>query len=133
MGRGTNLCPPELNFFNQAPAEPDPSSGEEEEEEKPKKKKQQPLPSKPLPESVKALKKKYTEQRIARTVITQKMDKMEKAKKAIDKVNLRDHRTKKETSANKPTISNISVRPTRSQLSLRRGLRSSRASRTSTM
>ena len=117
------MCPPELNFFNQAPAEPDPSSGEEEEEEKPKKKKQQPLPSKPLPESVKALKKKYTEQRIARTVITQKVDKMEKAKKAIDKVNLRDHRTKKETSANKPTTSNISIRPTRSHLSLRRGLR----------
>merc|ERR1712072_1585391 len=61
--RGTNLCPPELDFFNQAPAEPEHSSGEEEavEEEEvvkpqPSKKKVKPqptLPSKPLPESVK--------------------------------------------------------------------------------
>merc|ERR1711899_3206 len=64
--RGTNLCPPELDFFNQAPAEPEHSSGEEEEDEEvasavkpqPKKKVSQKAnttlaSTKPLPESVK--------------------------------------------------------------------------------
>ena len=131
MLSGTSLCPPELDFFNQAPPEQNTSSGEDIEDEviKPTKKKK-PLPSsKPLPESVKALKKKYTEQRIARTVISQKMEKMEKMNKMA---NANSKKALQGKAATVKTVKKSNV-PSSSKsnltTSLRRGLRSSRVSR----
>ena len=128
MISGTSLCPPELDFFNQAPPEQNTSSGDEIEDEviKPTKKKK-PLPSsKPLPESVKALKKKYTEQRIARTVISQKMEKMNKMANVNSKKALQGKtasvKTVKKSSVSSSSKPNLTT-------SLRRGLRSSRVSR----
>ena len=103
--RGTNLCPPEFDVFNRAtvPTESNDnqSSGDEDSIEDPKErgalsKKEQATPVKKkkisqtassqsqkanLPESVKALKKKYTEQRIVRTAISQKLDSKQRESK----------------------------------------------------
>ena len=101
--RGTNLCPPEFDVFNRAtvPTESNDnqSSGDEDSIEDPKergalsKKEATPVKKKKisqtasqsqkanLPESVKALKKKYTEQRIVRTAISQKLDSKQRESK----------------------------------------------------
>ena len=137
------MCPPELDFFNQAPAEPEHSSGEEEEDEEvasavkpqPKKKVSQKAnttlaSTKPLPESVKALKKKYTEQRIARTVITQKMDKVKKAATALDKANRdKSNRANNSSTTKKDTITKPA--PPGPAGGIRRGLRSTDRARSS--
>lgn len=101
--RGTNLCPPEFDVFNRAtvPTESNDnqSSGDEDSIDDPKergalsKKEATPVKKKKisqtasqsqkanLPESVKALKKKYTEQRIVRTAISQKLDSKQRESK----------------------------------------------------
>ena len=68
--RGTSLCPPEFDVFNKVTIPPSkPSSADEDSDGQPEKKPQPPkrkatVPQKALPESLKALKKKYTEQRL---------------------------------------------------------------------
>ena len=65
---GTSLCPPEFDVFNKVtlPTTKNSSADEDSEpEKKPKRRKIIKPPQKPLPESLKALKKKYTEQRLA--------------------------------------------------------------------
>lgn len=68
--RGTSLCPPEFDVFNKVSIPPSkPSSADEDSDAQPEKKPQPPkrkatVPQKALPESLKALKKKYTEQRL---------------------------------------------------------------------
>jgi hypothetical protein len=101
--RGTNLCPPEFDVFNRAtvPTESNDnqSSGDEDSIEDSKergalsKKEATPVKKKKisqtasqsqkanLPESLKALKKKYTEQRLVRTAISQKLDSKQRESK----------------------------------------------------
>ena len=147
--RGTNLCPPEFDVFNRASIPPARSSDDESNEgssnnEKPPPRRRKSIVSqsaKVLPESVKALKKKYTEQRIVRKVISQKLEKSSSVKDAVKlrrrkSVTTHDNVRHKITTNNAKAIVKTDAKITRNlrvsaTTGLRRGLRSSRATRAS--
>merc|ERR1712110_229166 len=114
--RGTNLCPPEFDVFNRATLPPEsanqssddesidedattkretPSKQQQKVKQRTSQTSQQREITKNLPESVKALKKKYTEQRIVRTAFSQKLD-SKRAENAVKESGMKALRSAKQ-------------------------------------
>ena len=127
--RGTNLCPPEFDIFNRATIPPSRSSGDEdsvdEQVQKPQKRRKVVQQPQKLPESLKALKKKYTEQRIVRSVISQKAKESSK----LNQIKSQNTLVRRKMVTRNKTEASQNKAPTSS--GLRRGLRSGRLTRAS--